>query len=110
MPVDRSQIKALLDPLGATVVYGYLDENADASRPYIVINYLYSDDLGADNQNWCSYDRWQVDLITTRRNEKLENELESTFKNEGLFFYKTQDIDPATNTVRMIYRFTTIGD
>lgn len=78
--------------------------------PYIVFEYLYSNDIGADNTNWCPRDRWQVDMISATRDEELERKLECALRDQGLFIYKTQEIDPEQRYARMIYRFTTIGD
>ena len=105
----QREIIALFDDEVKTV-YGWYAQGQEPERPYRVLNYLNSNGMDADNIRYCPVDRWQLDLITDKRDEDLEKFTEEALLNAGLNFSKTQEPDAADQRIRMIYRFNTIGE
>ena len=105
----RSELIPLISSIGIKTVYGWYEQGQEPKRPYAVLNFLDSADVAADNINYMPRERWQVDLITSRRDEALEKALQDALRDGGLFYSKTQEADSVDGYVRMIYRFTTLG-
>lgn len=112
--MGRREIIKLLKPTGLTVVYGWYEEGSEPKLPYAILNYLFDNNFRADNTDYIPRGRWQLDLITERRDETLESAVEAGLRSGGLLFSKTQDIQDNQSTVyprvRMTYRFTTLGE
>ena len=114
MLMGRKEIIALLKPAGIKVVYGYCEQGQEPDFPYAILNYLFDNNVRADNTDYLPRARWQLDLITAKRDEATESAVESGLRSGGLLFSKTQDIQDNQSTVyprfRMTYRFTTLGE
>lgn len=107
--MNQTEIIALFDD-GVNTTYGWYDQGNEPKRPYRILNYLNSDDLNADDTRYFPCDRWQLDLITDKRNLSLEKSTEDALLARGIIFSKQQDADAADHRIRMIYRFKTLGE
>lgn len=106
--MDRSDIVAMLKPIGLNVVYAWYKQGQMPKRPYMVVHYLNNHDFAADNGNYLPRQRWQVDLITTERDEALERKVEAALRDQGFFYSKTQIEEAEADYIATHYRFETL--
>ena len=105
--MDRRDLMDVLDGTGIPAIYGWWEQGNEPQRPYLVLNYCYDDPFCADNARLVEHDRWQVDLVTSRKDESSESSLEAALETAGLMWTKYQDADPDHSNFDMIYRFST---
>ena len=97
---------------GINTVYGWYEQGNEPKRPFRVLHYLSSQGMNADDTRYYPVDRWQLDLVTDKKDEDAETSTETALLARGLVFSKTedlQDVDVVERRCRVIYRFNTIG-
>lgn len=110
--MNRKDIIALFDD-GIPTVYGWYEQGHELKRPYRILHYLNNQDFSADNEAYLLRDRWQLDLVTDRKDEASEKSTERALQSRGLRFSKTEDLQDVAvveRRVQVSYRFTTIGE
>lgn len=106
--MKRQDLIELLSPIVPTV-YGWEEQAQHPDYPVAVLHYLYNDPVYADNTHYYQRDRWQLDLLTRRRDETLESSIEQALLTRGFLFSHEEETDGGDGYVRAIYRFTTKG-
>lgn len=91
---------------GLPVFYGYAPENQ--SLPYIVYQ-LDSDNFAADNEVYSNGYRLTASLYTARKSLRCERLLESAFKNNDIYWERTETNDLGEAQYVQTYEATIIG-
>lgn len=105
--MDRRDVLALLKQTGITAIYGWYKPGSEPERPYMVLQWLYSSDLGADNVNYFRIDNWQLDLITDKKSESDEASVRDALASAGIRFNQEEINDEGADYVRSSFTFMT---
>lgn len=105
--MDRADIVSAVTEAGVPCAFGWYKQGNEPARPYAVLNYLFDDDLMADNEPYLERERWQLDIVSDTRSEGIEKKVEGSLRALGLALSKSGISDMASESFRAIYRFTT---
>lgn len=105
--MDRRDIMSLVAKAGITSIYGWYKPGSEPKRPYVVIHWLYSSDISADNVNYFRIDNWQLDLITDGKSEGDERLLRDALSSAGIRFSQVEACDDGADYVRQTFTFKT---
>ena len=101
--MNTCSLKDIITALKQVVPVSYMafpDEEVP-DMPFVVYQSLGSDNTGADNLVWHTATRYQLDLLcsrnadaeTTARNRAVQQELEYTFNQHGIYWERDDGYD-----------------
>lgn len=108
--MGRREIIAALAPCGIECVFWRFAQGGEKTPPYMVLNFLNDRPKAADGRRIASRDRWQLDLVTARRDEAAERSVQSCLDAAGIFWSKTCGTEASDEGYRTTYRFETLGE
>lgn len=77
-------LKELLSQLGIPVAYNHF--NQPTNPPFVVFRRYSQDNFGADDVVYLKINNYYVELYTEYKDTNLEEELETLFTNNGIFY------------------------
>ena len=84
------QIFDMLNELGIDVAYRMFDNQTEYSTPFAVWYFEDSDDLYADDSNYCKIRPVTVELYTDNKEFELESRMEALLAEHGLTYRKNE--------------------
>ena len=96
-----------LKTLGMPVTYGSFKKSV--KPPFIVLQFAYSDDLIADNQNYQDIGNYQVELYTAIKHPPTEQLVQNKLKELRLPYGKVEAYIDSEELYQIIYEIKLIG-
>ena len=98
-----AEIKAMLDETGVYVGYGFV---INRPPPYISYREAYSNNAFADNMVNVEAAHYDVELVTTKKDEALERKLKNVLNSYGIPWQKTSEsVIEDDSTFSVIFEF-----
>lgn len=103
-----SQIKSMLDEVGVYVGYGFV---INKPPPYISYREAYSNNAFADNAVNAEIAHYDVELVTTKKDERLERRLKNVLNSYGIPWQKSSEsVIENDGTFSIIYEFEEVAN
>ena len=110
--MTQAELYTALKTLGLPVAYGEFigtPENPAPSPPFICYQFIDSDDVMADNQNYCGIGNFEIELYTEKKDPAAEALVESLLKTNRLPYIKREFFIETENLRQAIYEIQLIG-
>ena len=85
-----SEIKSMVEELGIPSTYYEFAGNTEQAPPFVCYFFTSSNDLAADNINYCHIERLVIELYTDVKDFALEKSLEQILANHEIFYAKEE--------------------
>ena len=99
--MKQTALYTSLKTLGLPVTYG--EFLTPVTPPFITYQYVYSNDLMADDANCIEVSNFQVELYTTKKDLTVEGQVEALLKSLFLPYRKLEFYIEAENLRQIIY-------
>lgn len=110
--MTQAELYTALKTLGLPVAYGEFAatlENPPPAPPFICYQYADSNDVMADNQNYCGIGNFQIELYTEKKDPEAEALVEGLLKTNRLPYIKREFFIESENLRQVIYEIQLIG-
>ena len=84
------EIKTMIDAVGIPSAYYQFADDTEQATPFICYFFTSSNDLSADNINYCCIERLNIELYTDVKDFALEKRLEQILTEHEIFFAKEE--------------------
>lgn len=88
--MSPSEIKSMVEELGIPFAYYEFADNTELAPPFVCYFFTSSNDLSADNINYCRIERLNIELYTDAKDFALEKRLEQILTDHEVFFAKEE--------------------
>lgn len=85
-----SEVKSMVEELGIPSAYYEFANNTELAPPFVCYFFTSSNDLSADNINYCRIERLNIELYTDAKDFALEKRLEQILTDHEVFFAKEE--------------------
>ena len=85
-----SEVKSMVEELGIPSAYYEFADNTELAPPFVCYFFTSSNDLSADNINYCRIERLNIELYTDVKDFALEKRLEQILTDHEVFFAKEE--------------------
>lgn len=85
-----SEVKSMVEELGVPSTYYEFADNTGIAPPFVCYFFTSSNDLSADNINYCRIERLVIELYTDVKDFALEKSLEQILANHEIFYAKEE--------------------
>ena len=85
-----AQVKSMIDAVGIPSAYYQFADATGQQPPFICYFFTSSNDLSADNINYCRIERLNIELYTDVKDFALEARLEQILAEHEIFFAKEE--------------------
>ena len=85
-----SEIKSMVEEFGIPSAYYEFADNTELAPPFVCYFFTSSNDLSADNINYCRIERLNIELYTDVKDFALETRLEQILAEHEIFFAKEE--------------------
>lgn len=85
-----SEVKSMVEELGIPSTYYEFADNTELAPPFVCYFFTSSNDLSADNINYCHIERLVIELYTDVKDFALEKSLEQILANHEIFYAKEE--------------------
>lgn len=85
-----SEVKSMVEELGIPSTYYEFADNTELAPPFVCYFFTSSNDLSADNINYCHIERLVIELYTDVKDFALEKNLEQILTNHEIFYAKEE--------------------
>lgn len=103
-----AELNTALRATGYPVAYSHF--KSEVTPPYIAYIFAYSSDLIADNTNFVEIGNFQVELYTTIKDLTAEGKVQTTLKNLGLVYSKSETFLETEGLFQIMYDIQIIGE
>ena len=84
------EIKTMIDAVGIPSAYYQFADDTEQATPFICYFFTSSNDLSADNINYCRIEQLNIELYTDVKDFALEARLEQILTEHEIFFAKEE--------------------
>lgn len=88
--MSPSEVKSMVEELGIPSAYYEFANNTELAPPFVCYFFTSSNDLSADNINYCHIERLVIELYTDVKDFALEKSLEQILANHEIFYAKEE--------------------
>lgn len=96
-------IKDMIEDTTLPFTYDSFPNNIAPQPPYIVFNFPYRNDFGADNINYAKIDTINIELYTSSKDFELESQIEDHLTSYGLYYTKSETYIRSENLYQITY-------
>lgn len=97
------EVNTLIASFGLPYAYYSFPEGTAQKTPFICYFYSTSDDLFADNTNYQDIRVLNIELYTDEKDFSLESSIESILKQNGITYYKEENMIETENMWQIAY-------
>ena len=100
-------LAALLDTVGIPVAR--MEFKQPQSPPYIVYIFTHSNNFYADSKVYATFENYQVELYTVKKDIAIEKALEAVFDDNGICYEKTETFIESEGLMQILYEIQFLG-
>lgn len=89
--LNHSTLYTLLKSLKMPVAYDHFDEDKTVSPPFMAYREKRKDIFNADNISYIGFNNFEIELVTSKKDVSLEEQLESLLTNNNIPFEKDDE-------------------
>ncbi len=94
----------LLNKINIPVAYDHFEDNKSIIPPFIVYREQSPDYLYADDNNYCGFNNFEVELVTLKKDISFEEKIETLFKENNIPYSKSdEDWDEVERIYHIFY-------
>ena len=82
----------LLKKLNIPVAYDHFDDNKNLKPPFMAYREQAADTFNADNKNYFLNKKFEIELVTLKKDVELEERVEELLNNNNISFDKSDEI------------------
>lgn len=105
-----TEVVEMLNGMDIPVAYYQWKENSAPSLPYILYYYPSNNDESADGINWATINQLNIELYTSNKNFKLEQQLEDILKQNEFYFMKSEQYIDDEKMYEVLYEMEVVID
>ena len=88
----HSEIYTLLKSINIPVAYDHFDDNKTMAPPFMVYREESPDNFKADDTTYHSFFNFEIELVTTKKEVELEQQISDLLTNNKIPYDKTPEI------------------
>lgn len=102
--MTRVDISEMIRSMGLPFAYDHFAEGESPDPPFLVYLYPGSDNFAADGTVYFKRDKLHVELYTDKKDDDLEDRVESILNRNGLYYNKTETWIPSEKLYEVLYQ------
>ena len=102
--MTRADIPEMIRSMGLPFAYDHFAEGESPDPPFLVYLYPGSDNFAADGTVYFKRDKLHVELYTDKKDDDLEDRVESILNRNGLYYNKTETWIPSEKLYEVLYQ------
>lgn len=104
----NSMIAKMAQSIGCDYDYYSAENESVVKTPYIIFDYLQSDDFFADSQNFVRVETLNIEYDAENKDLAAESKIEAVLKEQGLTWQKSEDFISDQNAYETMYTIEVI--
>ena len=97
-------VMAMLEETDLPYAYDHFAEGESPDPPFLVYLYPGSDNFAADGTVYYKRDKLHIELYTDKKDDDLEDRVESMINSHGLYYNKTETWIPSEKLYEVLYQ------
>lgn len=102
--MTRADVPEMIRSMGLPFAYDHFAEGESPDPPFLVYLYPGSDNFAADGTVYFKRDKLHVELYTDKKDDDLEDRVESILNRNGLYYNKTETWIPSEKLYEVLYQ------
>ncbi len=102
--MTKEQVVSMIRSMGLPFAYDHFAEGESPDPPFLVYLYPGSDNFAADGTVYFKRDKLHVELYTDKKDDDLEDRVESILNRNGLYYNKTETWIPSEKLYEVLYQ------
>lgn len=90
--MKHEELYKILLSLNIPVAYDHFDDNKTLEPPFMAYREKVPDTVNADNINFYSFNKFEIELVTSKKDVALENKVSSLLTKNSISFEKSEEI------------------
>lgn len=99
------EVANIIKQIGLPFAYYSFPINQAPNLPYLIYYYPNNEDFSADNINYIPIVQMNIELYTKQKDFELEKNIEDIFKENGLFYDKSETFIQQEQMFEILYEF-----
>ena len=102
--MTRAQILEMIRSMQLPFAYDHFAEGESPDPPFLVYLYPGSDNFAADGLVYVKRDKLHIELYTDKKDDDLEDRIESIINRNGLYYNKSETWIPSESLYEVLYQ------
>ncbi len=102
--MTRDKIPGIICSMGLPFAYDHFAEGESPDPPFLVYLFPGSDNFAADGEVYYKRDHLHIELYTDKKNDDLEDRIETVLNRNGLFYNKSETWIPSEKLYEVLYQ------
>jgi len=102
--MTKEQVVSMIRSMGIPFAYDHFAEGESPDPPFLVHLYPGSDNFAADGIVYYKRDKLHIELYTDKKDDDLEDRIESIINRNGLYYNKSETWIPSEKLYEVLYQ------
>ena len=102
--MTKADVPQMIRSMGIPFAYDHFAEGESPDPPFLVYLYPGSDNFAADGTVYFKRDKLHVELYTDKKDDDLEDRVESILNRNGLYYNKTETWIQSEKLYEVLYQ------
>lgn len=102
--MTSEQVVAMIRSMGIPFAYDHFAEGESVDPPFLVYLYPGSNNFAADGIVYYKRKKLHIELYTDKKDDDLEDRVESIINRNGLYYEKTETWIPSEKLYEVLYQ------
>ncbi len=102
--MTRADIPQMIRSMALPFAYDHFAEGESPDPPFLVYLYPGSDNFAADGTVYFKRDKLHIELYTDKKDDDLEDRVESILNRNGLYYNKSETWIPSEKLYEVLYQ------
>ena len=102
--MTKEQVPQMIRSRNIPFAYDHFAEGESPAPPFLVYLYPGSDNFAADGTVYYKRDKLHIELYTDKKDDDLEDRVESMINSHGLYYNKTETWIPSEKLYEVLYQ------
>ena len=102
--MTSEQVVSMIRSIGIPFAYDHFAEGEAVAPPFLVYLYPGSDNFAADGIVYYKRKKLHIELYTDKKDDDLEDNVESIINRNGLYYEKTETWIPSEKLYEVLYQ------
>lgn len=101
--MKHKELLDLLKKINIPVAYDHFDDNKKIKPPFMAYREVKPSNFGADNKVYISFPNFEIELVTIKKDVKLENKISDLLTENNILYEKNDEIWDSTEKIYHIF-------
>jgi len=102
--MTKEQVVSMIRSMNIPFAYDHFAEGESVNPPFLVYLYPGSDNFAADGTVYYKRDKLHIELYTDKKDDDLEDRIESIINRCGLYYNKSETWIPSEKLYEVLYQ------